>query len=109
LGVLAELGVPGLVLFVGNFLMAIRACWRISRQALVDPSRRELGIYANALITSLVVFAAGGTFLSSQYNEMFWHFVGLSTALWVVAFAEETAAEAVAPQPGPERPYAVAR
>ena len=87
------------------------SCWRVARSTRGDPTKRELRIYANALITSLVVFAAGGTFLSSQYNEMLWHFVGLSTALAVVAASEAEAREtnSVPVRPRPMSPYAVAR
>ena len=107
-GVLAELGVPGLVLFVANLVMAIGSCWRVAHDSGGDPAKRDARIYANALITSLVVFAIAGTFLSSQYSEMLWHFVGLSTALSFVAFSETAESYAVEPA-RPIRPYAVAR
>jgi len=108
-GVLAELGLPGLMLFVANLFMAIGSCWRVAREARGDPEKRDFGIYANALIISLVVFATGGSFLSSQYNEMLWHLIGLSTALSVVAFSEVRATEPAAVPARPARPYAVAR
>jgi hypothetical protein len=63
-------------------------------------------LYADALMTSLVTFAVGGTFLSSQYNEMVWHFFGLTTALSFLAdeqpsqaAAPVAAAVAIRPQP----------
>jgi hypothetical protein len=42
----------------------------------------------------------GGSFLSSQYSEMFWHFIGLSTALSLIAAKE---VEAEAPEAVPAR------
>jgi len=50
-----------------------------------DAEHRDLRIYANALMTSIIVFAVGGTFLSYQYNEMIWHFIGLGIALTFLA------------------------
>jgi hypothetical protein len=39
-------------------------------------------------MTSLLVFSVVGSFLSSQYNEMLWHMIALSTALYLVAVKE---------------------
>ena len=58
-----------------------------------DPSRSDLGYYAQALSTSLIVFAAGGTFLPAQYNEMLWHFVGMTIALHAIAIGETASAD----------------
>ena len=100
-GVLAELGL--------NLLMAIVSCWRVARSRKADADSRDLALYANALLTSLFVFIAGGTFLSGQYSEMLWHFVGLSTALSVVAFSEVEAKSTSIASARPAQPYAVAR
>jgi probable O-glycosylation ligase (exosortase A-associated) len=107
-GVLAELGAPGLGIFVMNLVMAVASCWRVARSKF-DSGNRELVSYANALFTSLFVFMAGGTFLSGQYSEMFWHFVGLSTALSVVAFSKVEATSPSMASARPVQPYAVAR
>ena len=64
-----------------------------------DPSKRELRLFANALLTSLMVFAVGGTFLSSRYSEMFWHFVALSAALHIITVGELATARAAEPAP----------
>ncbi len=98
-GVLGDLGYPGLVLLVSNLLMALFSCWRVFRMTKRDPDRRELAAYANALIASFCVFAVAGTFLSSQYNEMFWHFIGLSAALHAITVRELATAKAVVPTP----------
>jgi putative inorganic carbon (hco3(-)) transporter len=96
-GVLGDLGYPGLILLLGNLLIALFSCWRVFRGTRDDPEKRELGLYANALLTSLIVFSVGGTFLSNQYNEMFWHFVGLSAALHAITARELATANAVVP------------
>jgi len=40
------------------------------------------------VLSSLLAFAVGGTFLSVQYGEMIWHFMSLSTALALLARVE---------------------
>lgn len=92
-GTLADLGYPGFALFVSILVLSIVSCWRVARQCSKDPTKRDLYLYANALMTSLVAFAAAGTFLSSQYNEMYWHFVALSATLQILAAKQEQTAE----------------
>jgi probable O-glycosylation ligase (exosortase A-associated) len=88
LGVLAELGYPGLLLFVAIWGGSILSCWRVYRRAHGDHAQRDMRLYAGALMTSLIVYGVAGSFLSHHYNEMAWHFFGLSTALHLVATAE---------------------
>jgi probable O-glycosylation ligase (exosortase A-associated) len=82
-GVLAEMGYPGLVLLVGSLLMAFWTCRRIRRTA-VGPDAFALRMYAGALQGSLVAYAIGMTFLAGQYNEMYWHLLGVTVALDVL-------------------------
>jgi hypothetical protein len=97
--VLADLGYPGLILFLINLGVALLSCWRVSRMARKNPSLRYLGIYGNALFSCLIVYAVTGSFLSLQYHEMLWHMVGLSTALYLVAVAESRALESSSLRP----------
>jgi probable O-glycosylation ligase (exosortase A-associated) len=92
-GLLSELGYPGLLLFVAILLSSISSCRQVGAIATRDPSRSDLGHYAQALSTSLFVYAAGGTFLPAQYNEMLWHFVGMTIALHRIATGEEASAK----------------
>jgi probable O-glycosylation ligase (exosortase A-associated) len=107
-GVAAEMGYPGLTLFIGALLMALWSCSRVRARAKREPAQRELAIYANALTTSLIVFAVGGTFLSAQYTEMYWHLVGLTTALHLISRSETSTAtsEETAWKPAQETAYA---
>jgi len=75
-----------------------------------DPQRRDLRLYADALMTSLVAGGVGGTFLSSQYNEMLWHFIGLATTLSFLAVEQpsQAAAPAAAPVAVKPQPFAAA-
>jgi putative inorganic carbon (HCO3(-)) transporter len=84
-GLLAELGYPGLILFLAQLLLAFRACALARRAARVSPANAILGRFALMLEASLIAYVVGGTFLTFQYLEMYWHFVGLSIALYVLA------------------------
>ena len=95
-GVLGDLGYVGLVLLVANLTFAFWSCWRVHRIARKRPPLRHLRIYANAIISALVVFCTAGTFLSAQYNEMTWHLVALSTALRLIAHSEAEAFDSAA-------------
>lgn len=86
-GILADLGYPGLFLFVAIWSISVFSCWRVQRRC-TNEEQRELRLYATALMTSLIVYGVAGSFLSHHYNEMAWHFFGLSTALHLVAMAE---------------------
>jgi len=83
-GVLGDLGYPGLVLFALNIGAAFWSCWRVHRLTRKRQDLHDLWIYANALISTLVVYAVTGSFLSHQYNEMAWHMFALTGALRLV-------------------------
>jgi probable O-glycosylation ligase (exosortase A-associated) len=80
-GVLADMGYPGLVLMAAIIVNALHSAWRIRRKTRGDPALRDLRAYATAMQMTLVAYIVGNTFLSGQYNEMFWHFVGFGVAL----------------------------
>ncbi len=84
-GVLGEQGYLGLALYLAVFVSALRSCSAARRLCRRYGEPAELERYANALEASLWVFAAAGSFLSFQYNEMAWHFFGLSLALEAIA------------------------
>jgi probable O-glycosylation ligase (exosortase A-associated) len=81
LGLLAELGYPGLLLFLAQLALAFQACRRARRAAKLGPEHANLRQFAFALESGLIVFAVGGTFLPYQYTEMLWHWFGLTIAL----------------------------
>jgi O-antigen ligase len=99
LGTLAELGYPGLIVFVLIVVSAFNACFR-ARAAVARGAPKELENYALALEMGLVAFVVGGSFVILQYNELVWHFIGLTMAVRLIAVhaeARETAADATAP------------
>ena len=80
-GVLAELGYQGAALYGLIFLCALYSCHRVRRLASTNSTLSEGKKYATALEASLVTFLVGSIFLPAQYNEMFWHYIGLALAL----------------------------
>jgi len=98
-GTLGDLGYPGLILLIANLVMAFWSCWRVHRISRKRPELRELRIYANAIISALVVFVVSGTFMSFQYNEMAWHLIALSAALRLITRAESDALDSPKPEP----------
>src|SRR5262249_31929085 len=93
-GLLAETGYPGLGLFVVILILAVWSCRRVRVIAKRDSTRIDLGRYSVAIETALIVYAVGGTFLPAQYNEMVWHYIGVSTALYLLAKQEAPAVAA---------------
>jgi probable O-glycosylation ligase (exosortase A-associated) len=112
-GVLAELGYPGLVLFIAQLLLARRACSRARRAAKLRPENGDLARFAFAIEGALVAFVVGGSFVPFQYTEMLWHMIGLSIVLNVLAVKAPEPALARAPvgyrlRPFSQRPTTVA-
>lgn len=105
-GVFAELGYPGLLLFLLIVFSALRACRRVRLAAKRGELEGPLGAYAVAFESSLVAFIVGGSFVSFQYCEMLWHYFALTIALERVAVREMAAQRAVkaAEQPAPAAP-----
>jgi probable O-glycosylation ligase (exosortase A-associated) len=86
-GTLAELGYPGLLLFMIVLAVHLRTVAQV-RRAAQRAGRPDLVQYAFALEASAVVFMVGGTFLPIHYNEMAWHLFGLGIALRSIAAKE---------------------
>jgi probable O-glycosylation ligase (exosortase A-associated) len=97
-GILAELGYVGLFLFALQLLLAVLACRRARRLARAHPDRASIAQFAMAHEVSLLAFALGGSFVPLAYNEMLWHFIGLSIAIERMATAPAAAGRPVLPR-----------
>jgi O-antigen ligase len=84
-GMLAELGYPGLLLFIAVLGYAFFVCWRTRRQARGHPQLANLAHYATAIEGALLTAVIGGTFYPFHYNEMLWHTIALSMVVWQLA------------------------
>ncbi len=93
-GVLGELGYVGLLLFVGVIASTFLAARRVRLATRGRDEYQVLYHAALAVETGMVVFCVGGTFVTMQYNEMLWHFVGLGLVLRSLYDRELAAAKA---------------
>jgi O-antigen ligase len=105
---LAECGLPGLLLFLGAIGAAL---WRMQR--LRDRARQVsqawqawIETQARMFQISILGYLAGSMFLNMAYNEVIYHLIGLTVCLEVVAEAEAHVREpeAVADLPWWKRP-----
>ena len=85
----AELGVPGLLLFIGLFTTSLASLRRVARRARsASPPVTDLSRLAQTLMSALVGFAVGAFFLSLAYTDMLYTLVALAIALQKVARAD---------------------
>jgi probable O-glycosylation ligase (exosortase A-associated) len=80
----AELGIPGLLLFVAMIVAALRMLARAARAR--SPDTQAL---AQALLASLIGFVVGAFFLSLAYSDMLYTLVALAAGLTKIAAPKE--------------------
>ena len=97
LGVMAELGFPGLFLFVALIGRTFWTNIRVQRLARKHPELSTLAHFAVGTEGALVAFAVGGSFVIFQYHEILWHLIGVSIA--IDAMARERLAKLATPVP----------
>ncbi len=77
----ADLGFPGLLLFVALFASVMRAVWKVRRGA-VKARQYELGLLASGILVSLAGFMVAGVFYPVAYHAHFFLIAGLAAAAW---------------------------
>jgi O-antigen ligase len=78
----AELGIPGLLLFLGVFATAVGSLRRAARQALnARPPGRDVSRLAQTLLAALVGLVVGAFFLSLAYTDMLYTLVAFAIGL----------------------------
>ena len=80
IGTTAELGIPGLVLFVGILISTARALRRTAARAAAAGAMYIMRI-ANASLISLVALSIAALFASSETSRPVWILIGISLAL----------------------------
>ena len=92
---LAECGLPALLLFLGAIGAALWRMERLRRLYRDTASERWIEVQARMLQISLVAYMVGSMFLNTAYNEVIYHLIALTVCLEVVAAqpAEEAARE----------------
>jgi putative inorganic carbon (hco3(-)) transporter len=86
--VLAGTGIIGALIWIGLFLYALVAAFRIrahSHSNDLDPENKKFFYtFANGLIASIVCFVVGGSFLSGSLNDITWLSFALISSLEVL-------------------------
>jgi O-antigen ligase len=77
---LAELGIAGLILYLGLLISTARALRRTATRAR-EAGEGFVAVVANALVLSLITWAITSFFLSVETSRALWILVGLSLAL----------------------------
>jgi len=82
----AELGVAGLLLFIGLIVTAFRSLRRVARRALqANPPAEDVSRLAQTFMATLVGWVVGAFFLSLAFTDMLYTLVGLTLALGKVS------------------------
>jgi O-antigen ligase len=87
LHVLAELGVPGLALFLGLVGAGLVAAWRAAN-AFARRGDRFLETCSRALVLALIALLVADVFASDQLNKGLWLLLGLGPAMLAIARSE---------------------
>jgi putative inorganic carbon (HCO3(-)) transporter len=96
LGIAADLGVVGLLVFLSILAVALRGLWR-GRSHRAPPALASLNV---AYLVAIVAYVAAGFFLELAYERYFWLILALACSaarLAGVASAESTAANGRTP------------
>jgi O-antigen ligase len=116
--VLAENGLLGFAAWVGCFLYAFGAAFRVRRRAREDGlshrQQRFLFTTANALIVSMVSFLIGGAFVALALNDLTWMTFAMIAGLdrvsaHMLVEAEQRGSEGATSGYGPGIPASAAR
>jgi len=85
----AELGIPGLLFFVGLIATAFTSLRRVARRAGRGAPSNGVPRLAQSLMAALVGFVVGAFFLSLAYTDMLYTLAAFAVGLWKVARADE--------------------
>jgi probable O-glycosylation ligase (exosortase A-associated) len=77
----AELGVPGLCVYIFIFFIIYRTLGRIRRRVRSNKLDEEFDQYASMLQVSFIGFFVSGFFINAAFIDISWHLVGLTMAL----------------------------
>jgi probable O-glycosylation ligase (exosortase A-associated) len=76
-----DLGVPGLMLFLGLVVASFRSARRVERRTRRDPALSDLSVLAGGVQIALVAFIVGAFFHPIAYQFYFFCVAGLAVAL----------------------------
>lgn len=97
--VLAEHGLPGLLMFLTLIGSCLWSCYRLKRIFLQHHGSETLALYADMVQLGLITFLVSGAFLGRAYFDLFYQLVATVIILKVLARNETTTPE---PEPAEE-------
>ncbi|HXD66425.1 MAG TPA: hypothetical protein VNV17_17520, partial [Solirubrobacteraceae bacterium] len=106
LELLADLGIPGLLAFLGvagfSMLAVVRAAHRFERQG-----DREMELVARCMFLAVVAFMSADFFLSGEFSKQLWLTFALCPAVLALSQTGDAGADAAPPAPDrlPDRAY----
>jgi probable O-glycosylation ligase (exosortase A-associated) len=83
--VLAEHGLPGILLFLSLIASCFYSCGQLRRTFAQSPGKEYLAQYAEMVQLALLTFMVSGTFLGRAYFDLFYQLVATVVVLKVVA------------------------
>lgn len=83
--VLAEHGLPGLILFLGLIGSCLWSCNRLKRGFVGNPKANALAAYADMVQLGLITFLISGAFLGRAYFDLFYQLVATVVVLKMLA------------------------
>lgn len=85
IALMAESGIPAMLLFVAILLSAVGQMWWLHRQLQGYESTAKLAVYCLAIQVTLLVYMVPNFFINRQNQDLMYHLVGISAGLAVVA------------------------
>ena len=79
--VLGEQGIPGFIMYYLMVVLTLVKLIKLKRTWRGDPGMEWISALANAMITMVMVFLAGGSFVGIAYQPYIFYLVGLTVAL----------------------------
>jgi probable O-glycosylation ligase (exosortase A-associated) len=86
-----DLGVPGLLLFLGLLVSSVRSARQVETSAAREPALRDLSVLASGVRIALLAFVVGAFFAPIAYQFYFFCVAGLAVALKRVCRTERDA------------------
>jgi len=80
----ADLGLPGLLVYVLLFVQMLRGLRQTQRQLGPVPEAREVVALANSLELAVCSFLVGAAFLPYAYGFLFYYLAGLAAAIRLI-------------------------
>lgn len=85
IGLMAESGIPSMLLFIAIVGSAIWQMWRLRRQLLSYSGNESLAYFCLAIQLTLMVYIVPNFFINRQNQDMMYHLIGISAGLAVIA------------------------